>query len=580
MLDPYKMVLVNSVTSAMLIVVMLFYVYIYPKKKMNFFAVLIIISLLPLISIFRTGAYESGDFNIHLYRAIEFYNSLKDGHLMPSWAGGLNATYGYPLFIFNYPLPYYFISLFHFIGFSFITSMKLFLAFSFILSGIFIYIFTKDVFKNSIAAFTAAVFYQFAPYHLIDLHFKVVIGEILAFTILPLVFFSFHRLWKEKNARWIVLSGIFVALLIMAHVSLALFSIALLLCYAIFLYFILKKRVYIFETLISIFIGSVASVYVWLTPFFMSKYTILKEVYGFPYFPQIYELLYSPWRLGFLFQGHKGELSFLLGYAHVLILIFTIILLIQNKIIGKYKAYIFYWLLAFFIIIFLITPYSKFIWGVFPFLKITGSHRLLLLAAFVSSILAGYISLHLLKRQIILYALIAFAIFSTILNWGQRRVIPGIDDQYLIANVWESTSKVEGHFYANSKFRDMKNPWFTKLPKQHLEILKGEGEIKELSRNSTEHRYLVKAKNAISLRENTLYFPGWNVYDNKLPLSVSHDKDGVIFFNLKAGIHDVGVKYSDLFVYKLLKTVSLVTFLVLTIYLLLEVFLKRFMGDN
>ena len=59
---------------------------------------------------------------------------------MPSWAGNLNATYGYPLFIFNYTLPYYFISLFHFLGLSFINSLKVFLFSNMILSGIFMYV--------------------------------------------------------------------------------------------------------------------------------------------------------------------------------------------------------------------------------------------------------------------------------------------------------------------------------------------------------------------------------------------------------------------------------------------------------
>ena len=117
-----------------------------------------------------------------------FYDSLMEGNIMPSWAGELNATYGYPLFIFNYTLPYYFISLFHFLGFSFIGSMKIFLALNIILSGISMFMFTKKLFKSDLPPFISSVFFVFAPYHLIDIHFKVVIGEILFFTILPFSF--------------------------------------------------------------------------------------------------------------------------------------------------------------------------------------------------------------------------------------------------------------------------------------------------------------------------------------------------------------------------------------------------------
>src|SRR6185503_6670395 len=116
------------------------------KKKINLFILLIFLSILPIISIFRVGAYESGDFNIHVYRAMDYYISLKEGIIIPAWAGNLNATYGYPLFVFAQPLQYIIIVFFHVLGFSFITSAKLLLALSFVSSGILMYIWAKDEF--------------------------------------------------------------------------------------------------------------------------------------------------------------------------------------------------------------------------------------------------------------------------------------------------------------------------------------------------------------------------------------------------------------------------------------------------
>src|SRR3989344_2139616 len=150
MLDPYRMVFVNIIGSLLILFGTLFYRYIYPKKKINVFYLLISFTIIASISILRKGAYESGDFNIHIYRSMEFYRSLMEGNIMPSWAGNLNATYGYPLFIFNYTLPYYFISLFHFLGLSFINSLKVFLFSNMILSGIFMYIFIQNKFKKDL----------------------------------------------------------------------------------------------------------------------------------------------------------------------------------------------------------------------------------------------------------------------------------------------------------------------------------------------------------------------------------------------------------------------------------------------
>src|SRR3989344_6658230 len=193
MIDPYRMVFVNGIASLLVLTGVIIYRYVYPKRKINLFILLLIISILPIISIFRVGTYESGDFNIHIRRSMEFYRLLSQGDIMPSWAGDLNATYGYPLFIFNYILPYYLISFFHLIGFSFMYSLKIFLALSFIFSGIFMYLFSKQIFKNNLATFTSSVFYLLTPYHLISTHFKITIGEILAYALIPLVFYFINK---------------------------------------------------------------------------------------------------------------------------------------------------------------------------------------------------------------------------------------------------------------------------------------------------------------------------------------------------------------------------------------------------
>src|SRR5216683_8054468 len=99
----FHLVLVSLCASLLLIAGLLIYRFVFPKKNINLFILLIFISLLPLISLLRPGDYESGDFNIHIYRIMSFYDSLREGHFLPSWAPELNATYGYPLFIFNYP---------------------------------------------------------------------------------------------------------------------------------------------------------------------------------------------------------------------------------------------------------------------------------------------------------------------------------------------------------------------------------------------------------------------------------------------------------------------------------------------
>lgn len=568
------MVFVNLVGVFILAIGTLLYKFVYPKEKINLFFLLILISILPIISIFRTGAYESGDFDIHVYRTMAFFKSLSEGHFMPSWAGDLNATYGYPLFIFNYTLPYYLISFFHWIGFSFISSMKVFLATNLVLSGIFMFLFTKNIFKKNLPAFVSSVFYIFAPYHLIDVHFKVVIGEILFFTILPLAFLFLDKLIKKKSFFYVFSFALLFATLIISHLVIALFVGILMLFY---LLFETPKNTYISTFLYAaagFAISLLISLYQWLGPLILSQYSYMQNVrIAIPYSPTILDLLYSPWRFGFLFQGSKGELSFLLGYAQLIVIIALVILIFMKKNPKELVSRIIFWLVAFFMVIFCILPYSRPLWGLFYLISIAGPHRLLILTSFISSVLAGYLSLTL-RRQWIIYALVIVAIGSTILNWGQRRVIPQITDSILQDNLWKSTSQIEGHFYANTKWVDIKHPWFSVLPESHLEILHGNGAIKNLLRTSTEHRYLLTAKTTLRIQENTLYYPGWRGFIDGKEISLFPSNNGIIQSDIPKGTFILEIVYQDEPTYELIKLVSIAALIISLAYLAISAIIQ------
>src|SRR3989344_5714607 len=165
---PQKMVFMSAIFLIFFLFAIFFYTKIYPKRKIPYWVLLLGFSLLPLISILRPGTYESGDLTLHTSRLMSFYKNLEEGVFIPRWAGELNATYGYALFNFYYPLPYYLSSLFHFAGFSFLFSMKLLIIFSFSLSGLLMYLWLKSHLAEKYA-FLGSIFYLFAPYRLVDM---------------------------------------------------------------------------------------------------------------------------------------------------------------------------------------------------------------------------------------------------------------------------------------------------------------------------------------------------------------------------------------------------------------------------
>lgn len=195
----------------------------------------------------------------------------------------------------------------------------------------------------------------------------------------------------------------------------------------------------------------------------------------------------------------------------------------------------------------MILPITEPIWAITPFLKYSQySTRLLVPLALCISIIAGIVVKKINKTRFII-SLCFITIIYTMLNWGNRRVIPEINDDYLKrefrANpnvALEPTSPI---------WADIDKSKLRIRPKSNIEILKGSATIKEISRTPIRHTYEINVQSDVEIKENTLFFPGWIVIaDNKLvPINYKNQKSpGVITFNLSKGIYEVNVKFIDL----------------------------------
>ena len=572
MLPAYKLVVVNLVLSALLAIGLITYRYIFSKRKINPFYLLILISMLPIISIFRMGTYESGDFSINVYKSMSFFNSLSEGNIIPRWAGELNATYGYPLFIFTYPLPFYIVSFFHFFGFSFILSLKLLIAISFITSGIFMYLWVKEE-LGKLPAIVASIFYLYSPYHLVDTHFRISIGEIVSFAILPLSLFSIKKFIKYPKLKWFLLIVSSFFLLFLCNPAISLVAIVIIVIYATFAWKenkanIVALRNCFFAIMLSLFL----SAFYWIPVIAESKYThqnlYVKEIS----FVQIQNLLYSPWKFGLLFQGPKGELSFAVGYLQLIVIALCMLFLYKNFFTNQEKAKAVLYLSLVFIFCFFMLPQSKFIWDNVSILRnFQFTYRLLLFVSLFTALLAGIVARKINKKLLLI--LCVAAILQTILNWGNRGTIPSINDDTLKSNLSYSTYEGEGFHPATPKWVDYKNPWKKIVPEEHLEILQGDASVKELRRTSTKHEYEIKINHPSFFKENTLYFPNWTATANDKNISIKYDDQkypGIITFKLDKGLYHVNVIFNDTPIRIVSKFISVTTFGMLLALLFLK----------
>ena len=66
--------------------------------------------------------------------------------------------------------------------------------------------------------------YLFAPYHLVDLHFRASVGETLSFVFIPLVFLYSKNLIETKKYKFLILGAISIALLMTSHLATAMIT--------------------------------------------------------------------------------------------------------------------------------------------------------------------------------------------------------------------------------------------------------------------------------------------------------------------------------------------------------------------
>lgn len=575
MLEHYKLVVVSIISCLTLLVGVLIYRFVYPRKKINLLTLLILISLLPLLSMLRSGTYQSGDLSLHTVRTMSFFKILFQEHIIPRWAPEFYAGYGDPYFMFSYFLPYFIGSLFHFIGFSFLASLKLLMAVSYILSGIFMYFFIKDELGEK-SGFTAAIFYLFFPFHLVNMHFQVTIAQTLSYLFLPLCLYLTKRVISDPRPSLIIILSIAEALFIMSHQVISIIFFPIMISYALFLfrYNIKVPVINLVKYFASILISLMLSSFYWVPIVLESQFTAQALNKQFIIFPSVIDLLYSPWRGGFLFQGHMGELSYIIGYTQIFVVILSLFLFFRKSYDKKTRKIFLFFIFLLAILLFFILSLSKSLWYSFPFFKFFQfSTRLLVPLSLCISVLSAIV-VRVVKIKVFFIILCSVTVLYTILNWGNRTTIPSINDATLTREnkTWPPLGPSVGLEPSSPIWSNLNKNILVKKRTADIEILYGNAEIRPLSRTSTNHIYVADVKSEYArIKENTFYFPGWilKIDGNQKNIEYkSQDHMGIITFELRKGTHKIEVSFVDSKITKFFNFLSLTTAALLLIYFL------------
>jgi hypothetical protein len=497
------------------------------------FAALLIVSLFPLIPLFTPGLPVTHDGQDHVARIANFYQSLSEGNIIPRWGNNLNWGFGHPVLMFLYPLPSYMASIFHAMGFSFVDSVKLVFGFAYTFSILAMYLFAKDEWGKH-SGILAAILYGFSPYRFVNLYVRGAIGEHVSFVFLPLILWGMSGLAKKRHKiPWGILLSFSFAGLFLSHNAVSIMIIPIVFFYAAYLIMrIQQKRKFVLSLLLFGLYGIGLAGFFLFPAFFEGKYTLRDivtqgEIGQRMVAPVLF--LFSPWN-----YGGGNEFTKEVGIPVIIVLVIALV---------KKSVFSLGLCILFLLYIFLMTSSSLFIWEHISLLqKFQFPWRLLVCTTFLGAITGAVVVNDIGKkhRVFLVFALSALSIFATSHMWKPKS--HKTYDESFFTGIYKSTTDTgESSPIWSVRFMEFE-------PEVPMEVSEGKAVITPLEETTTTRTYMVNADTKSRLVENTLYFPGWNVFVNNKIVPVEFQDPqwrGRMTFWVEPGEHMIRIVFGE-----------------------------------
>ncbi len=555
-------------------------------KDVSCLAMVLAVSVFASLPLFKAEIVDRNDSFVAIVKTVGLAMAWQDGHWAGRWLADINFGYGYPLLNFYPPLFSYLSAAMSFLVGNYIIGTNVVLAFGFFFSGVAMYLFARD-FWGRRGAVLSSTAYILAPFHLCDIYRRTADAQFLAYVFLPLIAWSFYRLFKDLRLSSFVLAAFSVAGLMLAHNGMAVLFMPIVVAYILFLYFMdpskaLPKLAGSFGAILCAF---ALTAYYWLPAFLEKQYVMIDKItqgdwdFHVHMMKNLYQLLFAAWTYGH--WGAGNGLSFQIGWGHLLL---TVLVLAALPFIWrgdrKHVCHVLFWAAVGVFTGFMTLKASTPVWETFAFLikYVAAPWRLFVFLSFIMSFLAGGIILWQGRRAARWWIVPCAIFFIFSLNHSYARspggVVPDLKDPqaFLFKN----------HPMDNMEFLPK---WVRKIPlvppPNRYEVIQGRAVITRQQRVSgLRHELSIEAQTPAAVCFHHFYFPGWRVLvDGKETEIYADNPYGLILFGVPPGSHSVRIVFGQTPVRVLGSFISGVTVLLLIGFGLM-VFVRKRMGVN
>lgn len=173
----------------------------FEKENYKYTVSMIGIAFFSSLLIFVNGYYGGHDSIFHFMRI----EGVKEAILSGQWSAKIHPThlkgYGYATGVMYPQLFLYIPAILRIVGFDLINSYKIFLLIINILTVVITFYSLKKMMKDQTIALLGTILYVLAPYRVMDLYYRMAVGEYCAIMGLPLIVYGLYDLIQDKREQ-------------------------------------------------------------------------------------------------------------------------------------------------------------------------------------------------------------------------------------------------------------------------------------------------------------------------------------------------------------------------------------------
>ncbi len=537
------------------------------KKHLLALMILLVLSWWSIRPLLTSGFFPMHD-DTQVGRVVTMGRSLRSGQFPVRWVADLGYGYGYPLFNFYGPLPYYPGGLAYSFGFNGLVATKLMFVTGIVLAQLAMYGLASNVFGVA-GGLVAGVFYLFAPYHAVQVYVRGAVSEFWILVFLPVLALG---LWligsRSRSSIGVIIGALGLAGLIMAHTILGYVS-ALFAAGALLVWWLITKKRNIHMTLGPYFsvvlLGLALSAFFWLPALGEMRFTSVAGQIGNSadyrlHFVCLNQLWNSPWGFGGSAPGCLDGMSFKLGKLHLLIAFSTMIFWFLRRRFWSQRVDLAFWSVFWVTIasIFLMTQSSEWLWQLVPLSAyIQYPWRFLVFAIFGLSFISGGIVL--IWRNKLIRGLCAGVLIIGAVWFNAKWFNP----QYIYQRPAADFESEEELKFRVSRISDEYLPAEVIRPQNLQEVVSATIDstpgvtVHQEVDNGVYARYLINSGQGGEIKVNRAYFPGWQYLVNGKQVE-PRLQDGLPYLNLPPHDSVVELRFRNTPVRTIANTLSLI----------------------